>query len=609
MRRYRLFTNLLTTLLMLTFSACGGCSKEEAPKKAVVKEEKVSLDGSLVELIPDNSFAFLYWQGGHPAYKKLLNSPWSSGGEFAELMKKNTPQVKQFVSMIKALGLDPEDQEIWTRLFSEAVFFAAPGIPVAEAPAEQADDSLASPGASPGASPEAAEPAASPDNVVPALGVVFKSEGVEFGKAIGSLEDQLKAEGREFEKITHKGASGLRVSTGEVAGPRDFYFLCEGPRAVISSQLEAAQRVFDGGETKLPEIVVSEKFDKATKGMPGNAIRFVTGYADLKILTELSKDMAVVDSQGLAGLQSEDFAFRSVAIGLAMDETPETSVRLLLNPNSPGAEFFTVSGETLAAAAAKAKPASRGLNAVPKKPLSFVSLNGQLLKNVKKLLASKVPPEKAAELQKLAFLDSIQQLSISTRIAQGGVSFFPVPDVLLLMETEAVDSVAEQIETLAKEMSAASPSTAGMQWTEKQLEGGQTLKSLVSPMGFGLFLVKSKGLLIAASTEAQATAALAVTEKNGFASSLTTRSRNLVSEADRVSTFYIDFSEVASLLKKVKGLMAMYAPQNKNEVDALLSAESLENYRKMGALVGSLDKNEEVLSIDTFYQKPAEKVS
>jgi hypothetical protein len=583
---------VVSAVVVLAFSACGGCSKEEVPKKAAVKEEKVSLDKSLVELIPDSSFAFLYWKGAHPAYKKLLNSPWSSSGEFSDLMKKNTPQVKQFISMIKALGLDPEDQDIWTKLFSEAVFFAAPGITGDVNTAGEKGDKLDS-----GSSDGTGDTVAGPASVVPALGVVFSSEGVEFGKALTSLEEQLKTEGREFERISHKGAKGLRVSTGEVAGPKNFYFLSEGSRAVISSQLEAAQRVFDGGATSLPAIAKSPQFKKATKGLPADEIRFVTGYVDLKILTELSKDMAVVDSQGLAELQSKDFAFQSVAIALAMDETPETSLRLLLNPESPGAEFFTVSADSVST--------GRGLSVVPKNPLSFFTLNGALLKNIKGLLESKIPADKAAELKKLAFLDSIKQLSLSTRIAKGGVSFFPIPDVLLLLETDAVDLVAAQIEALATEASTASPSMAGMQWTEKKLEGGQELKSLVSPMGFGLFLVKTDGLLIVASTEAQATAALAVTKKDGFASTLSERSRQLVSDSSQVSSFYVDFGEVASLLKKVKGLMAMYAPKNKDEVDALLSAESLENYRKMGALVGSLDKKDEVLLIDSFYQKPS----
>ena len=540
-----------------------GCSKEE--KKAAVgvsggttaksaATDKVDLAATLVSRIPQDALGFLVWEGNHPAYAKLSASPWGSSTGITELLKNVEGDAKDLIATLKNVGLDPAEKATWESIFSEAVFyFTAP-----------------------------AAGAKKPD-----LGVLFKS------KDAGKLETLLATVKSEATKHNQKiGEAKLALGKGfTIAGPNaeaELIVASDNGFGVISTSQALAEKTLGSKGGATPTLLTTPAFLKASAGFPDASKRFATGYLDVeRMVQEATKSGAKVDTSAL-----ETFPLRAVALAFSMDETPATSMRFVYDdsktPNNPWLKSLNSS-------------ASKSLTGVlPTKPLIVLSVDGKMIKDVKEALLAGLGELGAAYRQQLAFLDDVKRIAIAASVAPMGQSLLPIPDLMVVAESANAEKTRAQLEGILG-LAMMSSGMPGMAWQDKQIEGS-AVKSMMSPMGVGLFLASSNGLVVATSSEPVMKAALG--NKSGFSAALPKRGGEVFNETQTVSNLYLNFEEIGSYVESMGGMMAMYAPQGQ-DASKFLNPENIQAIKKMGSMVGAITFDKGIIGVDSFYQQPA----
>ena len=536
--------------LVLMLAACSGEKKRTATPAEAPKA--VALSSDLLKKVPEEACGFFVWKGSHDAYKRLMESPWSGSGDFASMIQDSSGEVGKAAKLLTAVGLDPNDKETWRNMFSEAVFFALP--PKAESPE-------------------------------PSIGVVFRSQGIEIADKLAAIKEELKKSGTKVEDISIEGVGGVKFEVEQQAGEQKLqhvYFLVNDGLGVFGSKEEAIAQVLKKKSEALPSIVTASKFERTTFGLPAEKNRFAIGYFDLEQLF----------ASPAADTAAKETPLKAASMALSMGDTPQTDVRMLYEDTADGENW-----------AASLKPSSSAalVPSVPKQPLLFLSFDGQTLKKVKELAAAKAKDQNPQLLSQLSFVDSLQRVGIAARVAPVGQSILPIPDLLFLMQTSEPAAAEQQLKSLISGAMQGSPMTASMQWTEKELEDGKKMQALMSPMGFGVFLASTDSLVLAASTEAQLRSILAGSENGLFQKALSPGAVDVFSEQPNIGSLYLNFEQVGAFMENMGGLLAMYAPQDKN-AQSMLEAENIKAIKKMGTMIGSVTIDKGVIGIKSFYQ-------
>lgn len=582
LRSYRRTGKLVSTAAIVALLAVtGGCKRDKAPvePKADAAPSATDLSGTLVSRIPANAYGFFRWNGSHPAYEKLLQSPWAKS-DVASLIEGAGKNAQDVLTMLKNVGLDPADGATWRKMFSEAVFFATP---------PQTDAAAAAAGAQqqPGGQAQLS------------FGVIFKADGVDVQQKLEAIREQLKASGQAPTDLQVDGGAGFRfeaksADSGEVL---PIFFVAKGNLGVAASDAQTARQTLASQASALPQVVTSEHFKKAFKGTPGEDSRFALGYFDFN---KLMADAGAAQPNApavIGGIDKEEMgAVEAVSVTFAMDDAPRTDFRMVLDTADEKSSWV----KNLAVS-----QSSGLISSLPEKPLLFLSFDGQSLRKIRDTASQGGQLPFASQL---AFLDTVGRVGIAARVAPPGQSILPIPDVMVLFESSSAEESKGQIEQLINVAMAASPGMAGMQWTDQKLDDQTTVRSIMSPMGFGLFLGSKNNLVVLASSSAQIQSALGADDQGKFAQKLAPAANAVLTQQQNIGNVYVNFEQLASLLENMGGLLSMYAPQNQ-DMGSMLEPQKLQSLKDMGTMVGSITLEDGVLGVQSFYASPGGQVA
>lgn len=574
-------------LVGVSMSGLVGCSKEEqksapasnasssaqpdsAAKSSEVAKSNSPVDmaKSLLELVPKETVGFMVFQGKHPAYAQYKSSPWGSGSSnWSSMMKSANPETQQVTEMLKRLGFDLEDKNTFDKVLSEAAFFVAP--PVS-------------------------------GETKPAIGVVFKPDsGFKLDDFLAKVKQEVVAGNAKVkvEDVKIGDAAGLRFEDsadgGAGANPmKEFFVASKGGLGVVSTSKKAIEGVITASAGTLPDIVSSPNFLKASSGMPSNESRFGTVFFDFEKFFAQAEKFG--GTELAAKMKQNPFPVKAVSLAMAMDESPKTEFRMIYDDNSPQSrEWFS----TLASS-----PSESVLAAVSDKPLFFLSIDGQTIQKLKEKYLGQLGPQAAMLKPQLAALDGVSRIAFAAKSAGPGQSMLPIPEILVVAEAKEPAKLSAVVEQLVGP--AVSGGMPGMQW-QSSTENGVAVRALQSPMGMGAFLASSKNMFVLASTKGQLSSALKnVSDAGGaFSKSLSSPVQQVLAKQATIGNLYVNFSEVASALESVGGMLSMFAPQGNDAAQQFLSPENLQALRKMGSVVASVTVDPGVINVRSFYQK------
>lgn len=565
-----------TLLLVVSIVACFlfvACNRKGGETNKGTKEAvQVTADelaSTLVSRIPKDSFGFALVDTHHPAFEKLEASQWGSGEQVLSNIEPQDAEAKKIMAAVSRAGLDLRDKEVRKKAFGQIVLFLAPSMR-----AEQSGF-----------------PARFPE-----FGLLFKSQ-MNLSEKTAQLKAELVKEGLALRDISVPEGVGFVFSEKpDQKWPERVVFAATEELGIFCSNEQLALSVLDNKSEELPAIVASDRYKRATTGFPSQEARFSIGYFDLDRLVNAEND-------GLGNEQFKKFFTESIALdalsfSAAMEQAPVKEVRLLPTPAKGGAP--TVFSSAAASTTSKILPAVYG------RPLLFFSVDGSTANSIKDLLLKAEEQKTLAE--DLSFLQAISRLGIVVRVAPVGQSFLPLPDVAVIADTKDSVRVAKEVEGIVNKV--VQNSALPGNWTEKLLDGKTKVRSMVNPLGIGIFIAAKDNLLIVASSEIQMKNALAEQrDQKGFINDLPSLA-NPVFEQATVDNFYLNFEELASLLENMGGLLTMYAPQN-NSSAKFLNPANIQALRKEGILVSYLVREADgMLVLKSHYQaaqKPTNK--
>lgn len=584
------------SLLAVTVVTTAGCkSRSESNKgapsatSASVAAHPTSLAArqqslpSLLRLIPENSIGFLTWDTTSASYKKLSQSAWGGGQDMLSSIGKSSLSEK-LLPVLKKAGLDPSDRTTMEALFSQATLFGTKRIP---------------------------DSSKNRDTKMPPvnLGVAFRSKGVSLEGKLSSLKTELAAAGSKVEAVNLPKGAGFSFDTSvfnpapeqgsEDAKPNSqpnlLYVGWHNDLGVVATADSLVGSVLGSAGSALPEVVNSPNFARATKDLPSPETVLQFGYWDLQSLFQEANIQQAKNPDSQVPLQG-------VAFAMSMLEAPQTDVRFIVDAKTETQrQFFSAIGSS---------QTGNLLQSISSNPLIFVSLDGQTVKRYKEIAAkqsSSVAPE---TLRLLSTLDPIQRIAFTARVAPAGQAMLPIPDLTIVAESNNVElSKSSVIELVGTAMSAAGlPANS---WSEFEASGVK-VKAMQSPMGMGInAFVATKGpLLLVSNSKAQISAAIdnLVKESKAFRDALPVPAQELLSEGKDVANLYVNFEEAGAFLETIRGVASMYASQSA-EAQQFLSPENITTIKKMGALVGTVEMADQIISIRSSYHKSAKQVA
>lgn len=570
---------MLVLIAIALIAAPAGCSKEKK-RQTEVKTTPIEVDvpaelraaESLLKFVPENAYGFFHWNSTHPAYRRLASSPWAGGGAFSlDSLTSRPGEEGKFIAILKRAGIDPTERETYETLLSEAVAFASP-------------------------------PPSSDEK--PALALMFRaSDGTSLETYADNLKEQLKRAKVTVHEHEIEGGSAFSFDHNELAQagrsrakdskPRMRYVGWSGPIGAIATKLWPIQAALSRQGTGIPKNVDSPQFKESVAEFPPAKHRYAIGYIDIAALLE------DVKSQQDGGEVIEDtlnlklIPFKSVALSMAMDDAPSNMARLLYEVKDPQhKKWFR---------ALHSSSNAQLINSIPSRPLIFLSVDGQTLKDLRHLTLEGSGLGSQSAVKMLSSLDSVSRIALFTRIAPIGQSILPIPDLLMVLESSNPSELRSKLENLLGSLaSGTGVSTGG--WQEKELHGA-SVKFIRSQLGVGAYLAIKDNSVIVSSTEPMIRSVLEglSTGKASLAKSVSSRTQQALAKDDSLGSLYIDFQEVGSFLENMGGMLSMYAPQN-DEAKKFLSPESIANVKKMGAVVGSIKVDDNSISIVNFYE-------
>ncbi len=580
-----LFPAILVASLTALPLALNGCSKEDKGGSAPTPSsdlgaELVSGD-SLVKLAPTDALGIFHFDLQNDAYKKFAQSAWGSSSFWLKNMEIGS---EGFLAAVNRAGFNITDPNFVVQNIQQSVAFAG----VSTGPEKNPYLAVITKGTQ----------TANFAEKLKKLQEELKKEGLEIKeeKATKGLAFSLKEASATVKKADRKNATGEEAAPEVVSANKTIFVINEGDLLGVSNDLAALDAAMNGTNGKAATLLASAGFKQATQGFPGGKSRFAVGYIDLK---KLIQEGGAKLKEGSAG-ELDQIPLSGFSWAMAMQDSPSNSFRLIYDPMDEKHKAIFSS--------LNASPADKLFKAVPNDPLLFVSIDGTTIRRLKDMALAdgQIPPQVKSEL---AVIDTIQRFGIAARMAPVGQSMLPIPDLTIMFESSDPTQLAAKIAELASTWAQAS-GVPGLDWKDKQI-GNQTVKAMISPFGFGVFLAKTENLVVAESTEAQLKAILSGAEGGAegsgvaLASAMTGAMKDKLSKEKSVGNIYLNFNEAGSLMQNMGGLLAMYAPQSE-EAKKLLSPESISEVKRMGMMIGTVTLQEGIVEFESSYQPVAQ---
>ncbi len=552
----------LSFVLYVIFIAVGifaACKRTEQKGSSILGKvsEPVLFAGTLVSRIPSNSFFFVKWDGGSQAYAKFAASPWGAGSS-GLLPEKNDSPLGKFYAGLAAIGLDPADKEMISKCFSEAVAFGV----------FQADRDK------------------------PALGLIFKSQDLDLSAKLSAIKTELLKAGQSAEDLKIDPAVGLNFSLkdssqGDVGS---FFLLVQSDFNLLTTDKALAEEVIHASGTAIPSFVDTASFKQAVSQFPAADSRFVIGAIDLQQLSSSSQQLVP------AAVKQEQSALKVAAFSLAMEETPQAVARLVYDPAAAGADsiFNTLN----------VSPGEELFKSLPEKPLLVINLDGQIIKRIKeRVVAAGNAGQTVSPAPELAFLDKLNRVALVAGVAPLGQTMLPIPDLMLVLNAKDPSAARDGIESLISNSLGKNAMSKGLKWSERDIDGKNKMKAVLSPLGVGAFLAVKGNTIILSSTEASMKDAFTGKWNDSTFKRLSSRSRALTTDSPTAVIWYLDFKELAKVLENAKGMLSMYAPAQE-EAASFLNQASLDALSKKGMSVGMITARAGEVHFQAAYQAP-----
>ena len=548
----------------LTIVSCSKSDKKaEAPSNPFASPAPApsSFQSSALALIPEQSVGFFLWQAKHPAYAKMTGTTWGDvENEWIKAIRDSGDSLGEMKEVLKGAGIDPEDEKTWKALFSEVAIFASP----AADPAKQG-----------------------------AVGVVLRSDpSLKISEKLDALKGKLPAGEYEIKDVVLTEGKGVSVRP-KASGDEERVFVgWKGDMAVFASGEWVLNSVLTSKGDKLPAVLSSPNFTRAARGLPADSARFATGFVDIEKMAAVAEHMGAGGAASVEKFKSSDVPLKAVAFAMGMEDLPQTTVRLVYDPaeGKKNEWLSTLNGSS---------DSQKLLATMPTKPLAFVSIDGEMLRRIRGSVLAGMGGG-GAIAQQLAFLDHIKRLGISARAAAPGQSLIPMPDLLIVAESAKPAETQKALQDVVG-MGMALSGVGRAKWETGKI-GETPIQSMSTPFGVGAYLASSNGLVLAATSQMQLSAALAGAEKQSFAAALPARVGKALSTDQSLGSLYIDFEQVAGMMESAGGMLATFAPDSADS-QQLTQAENIEAMRRMGSIVGVVRLDEGMIGIDSFSQQ------
>ncbi len=531
--------------------------------KPEIGEGVGDLSQTLISRLPETTFGFVYWDNSHPSYKKLSTSPWStsteSGSQFLDSLSKQDVETRRIIKTLKEGGLDLSNSKTVGDLFKKGAVFSAVS--------KEEDSEIA-------------------------VGIVFEAKNeTEISTAMAAVRNGLTKNGETTDELELEKGNGFKITTKR-AGSTDVsevFLAWIGNVGVMSSAKWAVEVVTKSSLGKFLPITTKDQFKRATEKLPGDSYRYLLGFVDFSYLTEKLHGK-VVRFADIPWIMKKEMPLQAISFAFGMKETPLTELRFVYNKDN---QAMTTALEGL-----KASSSGRVAKLLPENQMLFLSVDANSLQLLIKTILSELAMPAEAFDKQFQTWGQLDRISVAARLAPVGQSLLPIPDILLLGQSESsADLKLLIIQTLSGLMQ--------FQSIEKKI--AKVVVTILRGPGFGVFIGNQSDVVFVSSTEQSVTSAITVMDGDGgaFTNTLPELAKETLTERETVANLYVNFVQVSKFLESMGGVLSLYAPQSE-EAKKLLDEQTLGELKKMGSMIGSvtLDKAPGYIRVRGSYNAP-----
>lgn len=558
--------SILVILLLVVVIAAGGWfflrGKGTIGKIASLPKQEVNLSGTIVDQLPPTTFGFAYIDFAHPAYKRYLASQWGADKSSPLGMEavlgaadNGNGDVKGIVGALKTAGLDLNDPNAIGAAYSKVVLFGAKS--------------------------------GSNGSDLGGGGLLQANNANSLAQQMNAIRTSVTQDGDTVTDLQVAGGLGFAVETKPRAAtvpgqpertPTKTYFGWAGDRAVVASSADLVTQVLGSSRASLP-LLADPDFKKLTTGLAGDNSRYGTWFVDLKPI--LSAGQGAQLNPGDATK-----AFYAIGGSFSMSDVPSLEARIGYNKEDAAVKKI-LTGLSVSTAKEVVSPFNTS-------PMTFVSIDGSLLRNTRVFLEETHKEDAASVINYLKSLDAVTRIGLGVRMAPVGASLLPIPDVMLTAPSSDVTQTQSALVSFAD-------SLAHLDKTEKTIAGKQV--TVLRGVGVGVLIAATDNMVVASTSEPQLEKYLQSGSKEGsFANQVSGRAGDLLLGEPSLTNIYLNFNELGSFLENMGGMLSMYAPQS-DEAKSLLDKNNLARLKKMGSLTTAvtLDDAEGLLRLESTY--------
>lgn len=372
-------------------------------------------------------------------------------------------------------------------------------------------------------------------------------------------------------------------------GITDIYLLAKDSALYFATAKEKVEEISANNSPGLPDILSNKYLTNSLAKLPAEGDRLSLSFIDTDQLFDLAFTIPSLkkDDSTLA-LENLKKQFSGFLFSSSYAENIIWSGQLLTKEGALPNEFFDIASNS---------EIGELLNFVPEAPMLFVSISGKIIHASKKAALENMPKDKDKIQDDFSVLDGISRIGIVLNPASPGPSMFPVPEILVLIESKDGNQLQNTIEKLSTS-SIKSSKIPVSPWTEKKM-GSNTVKTLVSPFGLGVYMTALKdNITVITSTESQLSSLLLTKEKKTVFDPLLDKNqdaKDVLYTDKNVMSFYLNYPKLADMISSLDGMMKMYAPEQGQDSSETLSQEYVKNLRLLGASVARISVSKEVL--------------
>ncbi len=422
------------------------------------------------------------------------------------------------------------------------------------------------------------------------------------------IEDLKKADPNMSTATFSQGTGyNLKIQIEKEKNPfgiTDFYLFAKDKYLYFATAQEKVEEVLTNSNQALP-LVLSNKYFKDSVGkLPTEEENMVLGFVDaerfldvISILPSFQKD-----KHGLM-LEALRKQFAALLFSYSYTDNLVWQMKLLTKEGAQPSEFIQEDSNS---------EIGELLNFVPESPMIFISLNGKLLKSFKDSALKNIDTDQAKIQEELVLLDNINRLGLVLNPASSGPTMFPVPEILLLLETKDTKGLEESIQK-SSSSSVKNSQIPISPWTEKKIDN-LSVKTLASPFGLGIYMTSLSDKIVAVTSTESQLALLIANRKNKktlFDPLLDQNkdAKDIFYTDKNVFSFYLNYPKVADLLSSLEGMMKMYAPQQEGKANNQnLQQEYIANLKTLGITVAKATVSKEAIDVkSTIIFSPAGK--